>query len=137
LAFSGYSGYFGVFSLQRIDAVVERPLSTQSGHSVLRLAFAMDIFRAMAVLIEYPLLALAPAAVFAALFALSKSRIAIAVGLLWFAYFPYEYAMKLRILCSGECNIRIDLLALYPILILASLAGVAMSAAAIWRKRET
>ena len=32
--------------------------------------------------------------------------------------------MKLRILCSGECNIRIDLLALYPVLAAASLAGV-------------
>jgi len=28
----------------------------------------------------------------------------------WPAYLPYEYAMKLRILCSGECNIRVDLL---------------------------
>jgi hypothetical protein len=28
--------------------------------------------------------------------------------------------MKWRILCSGECNIRIDLLGIYPLLLLLS-----------------
>ena len=88
----------------------------------------------MTVLIEQPLLALAPAVLFAVLFALSKSRIALTAGLLWLAYFPYEYGMKLRLLCSGECNIRIDLLVLYPVLILVSLAGLVMFAVAVWRK---
>lgn len=31
--------------------------------------------------------------------------------------------MKFRILCSGECNIRIDLLLLYPALIIISAVG--------------
>ena len=94
----------------------------------------MDIFRAMAVLIEQPFLALAPAALFAVLFAVSKSRPVLIAGLLWLAYCPYEYAMKFRILCSGECNIRIDLLVLYPVLILVSLAGLVMFATAVWRR---
>lgn len=38
--------------------------------------------------------------------------------MIWLAYVIYEYGMKLRILCSGECNIRIDLLLIYPILVL-------------------
>ena len=88
----------------------------------------------MAVFIEQPLLGLAPAALFGALFALSKSRVVLAAGLLWLAYFPYEYGMKLRLLCSGDCNIRIDLLVLYPVLILVSLAGLVMFVVAIWRK---
>lgn len=94
----------------------------------------MDILRAMAVLIEHPFLTLAPAVLFIVLFTISKSRLVLIAGLLWLAYFPYEYGMKLRILCSGECNIRIDLLLLYPVLILVSLAGLAMFATAVWRK---
>jgi len=44
--------------------------------------------------------------------------------------------MKVRILCSGECNIRVDLLLIYPILILVSLAGVIMYATIVLRKRR-
>lgn len=91
----------------------------------------MDILRTMAVLTEHPLLALVPALVFAALYAKSKSRFVLPAGLFWLAYCPYEYGMKLRILCSGECNIRIDLLLLYPILILVSLAGLVMFTATV------
>ncbi|MES2935607.1 MAG: hypothetical protein V4805_19200 [Pseudomonadota bacterium] len=94
----------------------------------------MDILRTMTVLIEHPFLALAPAVLFTVLFAISKSRLVLTAGLLWLAYFPYEYGMKLRILCSGECNIRIDLLVLYPVLMLVSLAGLVMFAVAVWRK---
>jgi hypothetical protein len=83
-----------------------------------------DFFRTMAILIEHPFLTIAPVAVFSVLFYLSKSRIALIAAVLWLAYLPYEYAMKLRILCSGECNIRIDLLLLYPVLVAASIAGV-------------
>lgn len=96
----------------------------------------MDILRTMAVLIEHPLLALVPALVFAVLYAISKSRLVLTAGLLWLAYFSYEYGMKLRILCSGECNIRIDLLLLYPMLISVSLAGLVMFAATVLRKNH-
>jgi hypothetical protein len=94
----------------------------------------MDILRTMAVLIDHPLLALAPAAVFFVMFAISRSRLVLTAGLSWLVYFPYEYGMTLRILCSGECNVRIDLLALYPALILVSLAGLVMFVTAVWKK---
>ena len=32
--------------------------------------------------------------------------------------------MKMRLICSGECNIRIDLLLLYPLLLLLSILAV-------------
>ena len=32
-------------------------------------------------------------------------------------YGVYEYLIKFRILCSGDCNIRVDLLVIYPVLI--------------------
>jgi hypothetical protein len=47
-------------------------------------------------------------------------------------HLPYEYAMKLRILCSGECNIRVDLLLLYPALLVLSLAAVVAAVKAVW-----
>lgn len=97
----------------------------------------MDILRTMAVLIEHPLLALVPALLFTVLYAISKSRQVLAAGLVWLAYLAYEFGMKFRILCSGDCNIRIDLLVLYPLLMLISLAGLVVFAIAVWRKGHT
>lgn len=31
-----------------------------------------------------------------------------------------------RILCSGECNIRVDLLVIYPVLVVASVSALAL-----------
>jgi hypothetical protein len=83
----------------------------------------MEILAAMSVLIDKPWLALIPAALLGLLFRVSKSRLVLAGAVAWLAYVVYEYAMKYRMLCSGECNIRIDLLAIYPLLLLLSLAG--------------
>ena len=84
----------------------------------------MDFFRILAVLIEYPFLAVAPAAGFFYLFSLSKARLILITAISWLAYLPYEYGMKFRLLCSGECNIRVDLLAIYPLLVVLSLASL-------------
>ncbi len=83
----------------------------------------MEIFRTMAVLIEHPLLALVPVLLFFFLFSISRKRFILVTTILWLAYVPYEYGMKFRILCSGECNIRLDLL---------SLVGFAI---AIWKRK--
>ncbi len=96
----------------------------------------MDILRTMAILTEYPFLAFLPAMVFAVLYAVSKSRFVIAASIFWLAYLFYEYGMKFRIFCSGECNIRIDLLVLYPILVLLSLAALAIFSVTVWRKSD-
>ena len=45
-------------------------------------------------------------------------------ALAWLGYALYEYAIYRRWLCSGECNIRVDLLLLYPVLVAISIAGV-------------
>jgi hypothetical protein len=81
----------------------------------------MDILGAF---IAWPFLALVPAAVFAFLFFKSRSIVVLVVALMWLAYFPYEQAMKMRILCTGECNIRVDLVLFYPLLALASAIAV-------------
>ena len=46
----------------------------------------------------------------------------------WLAYALYEYLMFARVLCSGECNIRIDLLLFFPPLLLGTI-WVALRAA--------
>jgi hypothetical protein len=76
------------------------------------------------VFIGWPTLALLPALMFGiAGLRFRQTSAWLACGA-WAAYFPYEMAMKLRLLCSGECNIRIDLLLLYPLLILLSIRAV-------------
>jgi hypothetical protein len=84
----------------------------------------MDIGVILGVFIGWPFLALIPAAFFAAMYLRCRRAVVLLAALAWLAYFPYEQAMKLRILCSGECNIRVDLLLLYPLLALLSLAAV-------------
>jgi len=84
----------------------------------------MDFLRVMAVLIGYPALALVPAVLFLYLYSASKSRLVLITGMLWLAYLPYEYGMTLRLLCSGECNIRVDLLVIYPLLVALSVASL-------------
>ena len=88
------------------------------------------LFRNMAVLIEHPLLAAVPGAVFVALFAVSRKLLVLIAAVAWLAYLPYEYAMKLRLLCSGDCDIRLDLMVLYPALLIISVVGLAVFARA-------
>ena len=76
------------------------------------------------VFIPSPIFAIAPAIFYLGLFTLSRRISVVLAGLLWLAYLPHEYAMKLRILCSGEYNIRVDLLLIYPILLLVSVVAI-------------
>jgi hypothetical protein len=77
-----------------------------------------------AVLIQYPAAALVPAALFAIAFFLKKGPLCGLASVLWVIYCAYEFLMKFRVLCSGECNIRVDLLVLYPALFLVSLCAI-------------
>lgn len=81
-------------------------------------------FPAMAFLtlfIAYPLAALGVFAAFAALAARRRTLLPAITALLWAGYAWYEYLMHTRVLCSGECNIRVDLLLIYPILLVLSI----------------
>jgi len=80
------------------------------------------------------LLALLPAFVFGLLFWRTHRRSTLVAAIAWLAYALYEEAMRRRILCSGECNIRIDLLLLYPVLLVISL--VAFVSAVRWRRGQ-
>lgn len=81
-----------------------------------------QLLSTMGIFIQYPWLA---ALVGVALLALGRGRRATAVaGIVWLLYAVYETGMKQRWLCSGECNIRVDLLLVYPLLLLLTLVGV-------------
>ena len=78
----------------------------------------------LGLLIAHPALALAPAAAFGLLAWRTGRRAARIAAVAWLLYAAYETAMLRRILCSGECNIRVDLLLLYPALLALTLAAV-------------
>jgi hypothetical protein len=78
----------------------------------------------MTFFIEFPLLAAALGVLFLLLYGLTRRMAGLAAALAWLAYAAYEMAMKLRILCTGECNIRVDLLLIYPMLLLVTVAAL-------------
>jgi len=79
----------------------------------------------MAILIDHPWLAGCIGLVLVGLGRWRGRRTAVIVGSGWLLYWVYETGIQLRLLCSGECNIRIDLLLLYPLLLLATIVGAA------------
>ena len=84
------------------------------------------MWSAMAAFLEYPILAALIGAVLLGLGRRSRRPTAIATGAAWLLYAGYEIGMWQRWLCTGECNIRIDLLVIYPALLLG-LAAAAVS----------
>ena len=79
------------------------------------------------VFITAPFVALIPAAIFIGLYLKTKRRLNLVVALLLLAYCCYESAMYLRIVCTGECNIRIDLLLIYPLILVTSVTAIVSS----------
>jgi hypothetical protein len=74
--------------------------------------------------IEFPLLAAAIGVVFLVLYTISRRTTGLVAALGWLGYGAYELGMRLRLLCTGECNIRVDLLLIYPILLLITVTAV-------------
>jgi hypothetical protein len=93
------------------------------------------LFRPFAVMIEYPWLAFLPGLLLLALHGKTHRPSALWAAVAWLLYGVYEYGMKWRVLCSGECNIRLDLMAVYPLLVAGSLFAVARALSALRRKR--
>src|SRR5688572_14403943 len=83
-----------------------------------------QFFRMMAIFITYPWLAALVGVPLVAAGRRRGRRAALVAGLAWLAYAVYETGMKQRWLCTGECNIRVDLLLVYPILLVLTLIAV-------------
>jgi hypothetical protein len=77
----------------------------------------------MAIFIQYPLVAAVPGVILLVLGLRAHRTTAVIGGVLWLLYGLYETGMKQRWLCSGECNIRVDLLLIYPLLLLTLVAA--------------
>ena|SRR2546427_7491605 len=81
------------------------------------------LLTAMAIFIEYPALAAVIGVFLLGLGRRTRRRTAFRVGIVWLLYAAYETGMQRRWLCSGECNIRIDLLVIYPMLLIGLVAA--------------
>ena len=87
----------------------------------------------LTIFIAYPLAAFLVCAAFAALCVMKRRVLPGVAATIWAAYGYYECLMHTRVLCSGECNIRIDLLLIYPLLLLISVWAAVSS---LKRKRS-
>lgn len=56
------------------------------------------------------------------------------VAVVWLLYFLYETSIRLRLICSRECDVRLDLLVIYPVLACISLVGLFPSSVSMWRR---
>lgn len=82
-----------------------------------------QLLSAMAILVQYPYLAAIIGIVLLGLGRRTCHRTATGVGIIWLFYALYETAMQRRGLCTGECNIRIDLLVIYSVLLISLVAA--------------
>ncbi len=95
----------------------------------------MEFGIVLGLFIAWPILALVPSTVFTVMYLHCRSLPILLAALAWMAYFAYEQAIKIRLICSGECNIRVDLLLFYPLLLLLSILAVVAYFKA-WRQRK-
>jgi hypothetical protein len=84
----------------------------------------MEILSIMAIFTQYPWMAAVIGLLLVGLGRSRGRRTAIVVGVIWLLYAAYETAMRLRWLCTGECNIRVDLLLIYPLLLAITVVGL-------------
>ena len=93
--------------------------------------------RLFGVFVAWLWLALIPAVVFLVLYRASQRRLVAGAAIVWLIYALYEYAMRRRWLCTGECDIRVDLLLLYPLLVFVSIVAGIVAVRAMGRGRRT
>jgi hypothetical protein len=91
------------------------------------------VFALFGAFVEQPALALIPAGAFALLAFATGRRIAWATAAVWAFYALLEALNKARITCSGECNIRVDLLLIAPALLGLSALTLVLVAVGWWK----
>ena len=82
---------------------------------------------ALKFLSDYPLLALPPAACFFVLAYMCQRRVVWAAGWAWAAFAGYGLLFQKGVLCESGCESRVDLLFIYPFLLVLSVVAVLSS----------
>jgi len=95
--------------------------------------FILPLTMMGAIFILAPLAGLVPTIIFSVFYFKNKRWPILLAAILWAAYTIFEYLMHARILCSGECNIRVDLLVIYPLIWAVSI----MAIVSIFRSRRS
>lgn len=92
------------------------------------------MLESLSVFVNQPLLVLIPVLVFAVIGIATKSAFAWSGMGVWILYGLYELAVQNRILCSKGCDIRVDLIFMFPLLIIVSFVAIAGAAARLIRR---
>lgn len=71
-----------------------------------------------------PWLIVIPMLAFLALWGWSRSRFVLGAAILWVLYGAWEWSINAGYTCNGDCDIRVDLLAIAPVLLLISAAAI-------------
>jgi len=87
----------------------------------------MMVLQWLAMLIIAPWAAFIVAALFVWLWRSIGGWVVGITAVLWALYGLYESLIYLQFICSGECNIRVDLLLIYPLLLLMSVVSLALA----------
>lgn len=92
------------------------------------------IYDAFAIFVKYPWLAAIPAVLFYLLFRRFRSKLVLAASILWAAYMIYEMTIWSQILCSEDCSIRVDLVLIFPLLLVISILAFAKMFLSVYRQ---
>lgn len=92
------------------------------------------MFAIFSLFIAQPWLALVPAAALLGIWHWSRSGVALVAAILWAIYALLEFSNWMQWTCSEDCNIRVDLLLIVPLLWAATIAGILHS---LWRNSRT
>lgn len=76
------------------------------------------------ILLDNPVIGLAPTALFFIFYIKTKWRPILIPTFMWFFYVIYEAGIKYGVFCSGECNVRADLIIILPLLAIVTLVSL-------------
>lgn len=82
------------------------------------------MYELFTIFVAQPWLALLPAVVMFLVWRWGPSRFALASAILWLLYAAWEYSIWQGLTCDEDCNIRVDLIVLAPVLLAMTLLGL-------------
>lgn len=93
-------------------------------------------YELFAIFVEQPWIAVAPAVVFYLLYYPFRLKLVLVAAALWTIYSVYELGIWNGLFCDQDCNIRVDLLVIYPLLAVISGLAILQMFWAIYRRNS-